>query len=311
MLFEFSDSLREIEIKSLKQDMRYVAFISASEFEIFHNDLGFPDSEYEKYGSENKYFRSKIEVCEEYSFGTLKIIEPDVNDKAEIILDFYIKKNLILIIDICDKEHTAKNCFLAAAHRFSTKEFLPEKFIFTFIDNLIKNDNTGLEDIEVQINLMEDKVLNDFEYKNFNEELLKYKRKLLELRNYYEQLIDIGETLCENENKLFEEENLKFFKIFTQKADRLCSNVNILRENISQLRETYQSSLDLKLNNTMKFFTVITAVFLPLTLIVGWYGMNFKFMPELNWRYGYLFVISLSVIVVSIFIIIFKRKKLL
>ncbi len=311
MLFEFTEILREINIADINSEKYTAAFISAKEFEMLHADFGFTQSDYNSYTSESKYFRSKIEVKGGCSFGTLKIVEPDVNNKSEIHLDFYIRKNLILIIEVQDPEHSARERFLEAVHRFSARDFLPEKFIFAFIDSLIQSDNTGLEDIEMQINRMEDTVLNDFEYKNFNEELLKYKRKLLELRNYYEQLIDIGETLTENENKLFDEENLKYFKIFTQKAERLCSNVNLLRDSLSQLRETYQSALDLKLNNTMKFFTVITAVFLPLTLIVGWYGMNFKFMPELNWRYGYLFVISLSVVVVSVFILIFKRKKLM
>ncbi len=308
LIFEFTDGLREIEPDKINDTKNTVAFISAKEFEIYHGNFGF--SQYD-YTVENQYFRSKIEVFGNYSFGTLKIIEPDVNNKNEIYLAFYIKQNLVLIIDIYDPEHSARSRFSEAVHRFSAKNFLQEKFIFAFIDSLIRNDNIGLEDIELQINLMEDKVLNDFEYKNFNEELLKYKRKLLKLRNYYEQLIDIGEALTENENNIFDEENLEYFKNFTQKSERLCSNVNLLRDSLSQLRETYQSALDLKLNNTMKFFTVITALFLPLTLIVGWYGMNFKYMPELNWKYGYLFVIALSIIIISIFIVIFKRKKLM
>ncbi len=311
MLFEFNEDLNEIEISEIDTGNCTVAFISAKEFEIYHSSFGFSQDDYNKLAVENKYFRSKIEVCGGYSFSTLKIIEPDVNNKNEVLLAFYIKKNLVLIIEVQDTEHAARDRFLEAVHRFSAKDFLTEKFIFAFIDSLIKSDNTGLEDIEMQINQMEDKVLNDFQYKNFNEELLKYKRKLLRLRNYYEQLIDIGEALTENENKLFSEDNLHYFKIFTQKSERLCTNVNLLRDSLSQLRETYQSSLDLKLNNTMKFFTVITAVFLPLTLIVGWYGMNFEYMPEIHWRYGYWFVITLSVVVVSVFIFIFKRKKLM
>jgi magnesium transporter len=58
----------------------------------------------------------------------------------------------------------------------------------------------------------------------------------------------------------------------------------------------------------MKIFTVITSIFLPLTLLVGWYGMNLQ-MPEFNWPFGYPFVILLSVIVVIVSIVIFKRRK--
>jgi magnesium transporter len=59
----------------------------------------------------------------------------------------------------------------------------------------------------------------------------------------------------------------------------------------------------------MKFFTVVTTIFLPLTLIVGWYGMNFKYMPELTWKYGYFAVIILMIAVVIACLILFKKKK--
>ena len=129
------------------------------------------------------------------------------------------------------------------------------------------------------------------------------------LRNYYEQLIDIGEALQENENDIFENEDLRYFKIFTNKAIRLKDNVLLLSESLVQLGDAYKSTLDISQNNLMATFTVITAIFLPLTVIVGWYGMNFQSMPEFKWKYGYIFVITLSVMVVGILGFIFKKKK--
>jgi magnesium transporter len=59
----------------------------------------------------------------------------------------------------------------------------------------------------------------------------------------------------------------------------------------------------------MKFFTLVTTIFFPLTVIVGWYGMNFNSMPELKWKYGYIYVITLSIFVVAILIALFKKKR--
>ena len=71
------------------------------------------------------------------------------------------------------------------------------------------------------------------------------------------------------------------------------------------------AALDYNANLIMKVFTVVTTVFLPLTLIVGWYGMNFKYMPELTSQYGYPAVIILSILVVVLSLLFFKKKRLL
>jgi len=81
-----------------------------------------------------------------------------------------------------------------------------------------------------------------------------------------------------------------------------------LWEYIHQVRESYQSQIEIEQNNLMKVFTMVTSIFLPLTLIVGWYGMNFQ-MPELKWRYGYPFLIAVCILVSAIWYIIFKKKK--
>ena len=91
--------------------------------------------------------------------------------------------------------------------------------------------------------------------------------------------------------------------------ERYLNAVQSLRESVTQLREAYQSQLSIQQNDLMKIFTVVTAVFLPLTLLAGWYGMNFTGMPELQWKYGYPAVILVSVTIVAVLVIYFKKKK--
>lgn len=311
MIFEFADTVREIDFTQVKSSDNIAAIISYAEFEKFHLSFGIDQTAFEKFSRDDRFFRSKTESCDSYYYGTMIIIEPDINNITEDRLSFYIRKNLILIIDISDPDHTVHGKFIDTVNRIQPEDFNPERFIYSFMNTLISSDSMGLEAIELEINRIEDRIIRENEYKNFYEELLRYKRKILKLRNYYEQLIDICEDLCENENKLFEKSNLSYFRNLIKKAERLCNDVNLLRDNIVQLREIHQTSLDMKLNNTMKLFTVITAVFSPLTLIAGWYGMNFHFMPELSWKYGYVYVIILSVLTVSLCIYIFKKKKLI
>ena len=76
-----------------------------------------------------------------------------------------------------------------------------------------------------------------------------------------------------------------------------------------QLRDLYKTHLDIKQNSIMTVLTVVTSIFLPLTLIVGWYGMNFKYMPELEWKWGYPVIIGVSVLIVIFCLIFFRKKK--
>ena len=76
-----------------------------------------------------------------------------------------------------------------------------------------------------------------------------------------------------------------------------------------QLRDLYKAHIDIKQNRIMTVLTVVTTIFMPLTLIVGWYGMNFRFMPELKWKWGYPVVITISVLIVSGSLWFFKKKK--
>ncbi|HPE16621.1 MAG TPA: CorA family divalent cation transporter, partial [Oscillospiraceae bacterium] len=90
---------------------------------------------------------------------------------------------------------------------------------------------------------------------------------------------------------------------------RLSNNVQMLRDYAAQVREAYQVQMDYNINNIMKVFTVVTAVFLPLSLVTGWYGMNFSSMPELSWRYGYAVVILLCLAIAGGCLLLFRKKK--
>ena len=80
--------------------------------------------------------------------------------------------------------------------------------------------------------------------------------------------------------------------LFTRRVERLHGFVEQILEHLVQIREMYQTQVDIQQNRVMTLLTVVTTIFMPLTLITGWYGMNFSFMPELGWKYGYLGIIS-------------------
>jgi magnesium transporter len=130
-----------------------------------------------------------------------------------------------------------------------------------------------------------------------------------ELITHYEQLIDFGQELEENENNFFKESNERYFRLFINKASRLQDKATSLRDYTVQIRDLQKTQLDVRQNRIMTILTVVTTIFMPLTLIVGWYGMNFRYMPELNWKLGYPIVIAVSLVIAVGGLIYFKKKR--
>lgn len=261
-------------------------------------------------------FRSDIYITNDLIFVVLDVIQlRDVfGEKDRVAL--FVKPEMTLIVAINDEKERIRGYFQQVVERYDSEkqsmgEAAPERFLYYFLDKFIQEDRIILENMEFHMSELETQMLKERINRGFINEILQWKRELMYIWNYYEQLIDLGEVLRDNENEIFPEVNTKKFAIFTERVQRLNENVKHLQEYTVQLRETHDAMLDYNLNSIMKFFTVITTVFMPLTLIVGWYGMNFKYMPELNWRYGYLGVVIFSVLVVLALVVAFKRHKLL
>ena len=131
----------------------------------------------------------------------------------------------------------------------------------------------------------------------------------MDMRIHYEQMLDLGQEFEENENGFFKEKNLRYFRLFTERVMRLMDQVKQLKDYTLQLRELFSTQLDIRMNRIMTVLTVVTVIFMPLTLIAGWYGMNFVYMPELHWKYSYPVVILVSVMIAAGLILWFRKKK--
>lgn len=183
-----------------------------------------------------------------------------------------------------------------------------ERFIYDVLEELIGEDLSMLESIEKRLDLAEKEIIKG-DIEEFPMELNDIRGDLLDMRLHYQQLIDLSQELEENDNDFFREENLRYFRLFTERVIRLKDTVTGLRDFVAQLRDLVQSRLSVKQNRIMTLLTVITSIFMPLTLIVGWYGMNFKYMPELDKPYSYPIVMGVSLIIVIGALIWFKKKK--
>lgn len=183
-----------------------------------------------------------------------------------------------------------------------------ERFLFDMLEAMIDKDLTLLENTEKKLAAAEKEILAG-DYEEFPGELNDIRGDLLDLRLHYEQLIDVGQEFAENENGFFKPENLRYFSLFTERVARMQDTVTGLRDYVIQLRDLVQNQLTVKQNRIMTLLTVVTSIFMPLTLITGWYGMNFRYMPELDKPYAYPIVITVCLAIGIGCIIWFKKKK--
>ena len=173
--------------------------------------------------------------------------------------------------------------------------------------SLIKNDSDFLSLMEKEAEETEEKILEDRDT-NFFPLLTKRKRVVSKFEAFYLDMLSILDELEDIEET--QNNSLK------QKLSRLEIYAGRISQIISEIRSEGESLQLDKENKTMEFLTVITTIFLPLTLLTGWYGMNWKGMKELDWKWGYLVFIGVSIAIVAFEIIYFlkrgyfkKRKK--
>ena len=182
-----------------------------------------------------------------------------------------------------------------------------DRLIYDFLDVITKQDHIAFENIEKEIMELEQELIVSGK-RDCVSEIIDLRKRLMVLKKFYEQMLNALDTMIENENGIFDQKIIYSFKMFYRRIERRFQNVLNLRECVTQVRESYEAEVDISLNTTMKIFTVVTTIFLPLTLIAGWYGMNFD-MPEYGWEHGYLFVSVISILFLLAGIMFFRKKK--
>ena len=283
-------------------DEQFVAVLTAAEWEKNRDlfDMGI-DLDLNPEDIHN----TKIEVNYDSLTGTFAL--PDNKHPAGIVHKFAValdEKGVVFI----DDSGTALP--MVEEIRNSRQWKLPclERFLYDFLEKIVHEDLRLLEKFGDALDRMERDIRAGKE-REYNKEINTIRRAIRERLMFYEQLIDLVQELEENENGFFRDENLRYFHLFSNRMTRLHDVAASLRDYTLQLGDLYQSQIDLKQNRIMTILTVVTSIFLPLTLITGWYGMNFTYMPELDSPYAYPLVIATAVLIVVVSLLYFKKKK--
>jgi len=176
------------------------------------------------------------------------------------------------------------------------------------IDAIVDNYYSILEKIGERVENIEQDVVSDPK-PEILQQIYNLKREMIHLRKSVWPLREVINGLLREESELIKNETHIYLRDLYDHTIQVIDTIETYRDMISGMLDIYMSSVSNKMNEVMKVLTIFAAIFIPLTFIVGVYGMNFHYMPELSWKWGYGFVLFIMLTVSIILVLFFKKKK--
>ena len=253
--------------------------------------------------------RPKVEPFEDYVFFTMKMMwfaEDGELEKEQISIVF--GKPYVL----CFQEKKG-DIFDPIRERIRTDSGLIRKMgsdylVYRLIDTVVDNYFTIVEQIEDKVENLEEQITADIDADHM--QTIQYlKREILTLKRALLPLREAVSGLEKGVTELVDPENEKYFRDVYDHLQQIAENLESNREVLSGLMDMHLANLSNRMNQVMKVLTVIASLFIPLTFIAGIYGMNFDYMPELHFKYGYFMAWGLMISVFVMMLVYFKRKR--
>ncbi len=192
-------------------------------------------------------------------------------------------------------------------NRGSIRRQGPDYLVYAMFEAVIDNYFVVLEEIGEVVEDMQDEMLESPSTALLRK-MRDMKRNVRQLRKSVWPLREVIGEMEREDSPLINDANNVHFRRAYEHTIQAVDVAEAAREVLSDMLDIYLSSVSNKLNQVMKTLTIITTIFMPLSFIAGLYGMNFRFMPELNWRMGYPLTLSVMGIIVLIMLIVFKRN---
>jgi magnesium transporter len=257
----------------------------------------------------------KVEEYDDYLFFTLKMlyrIEDNQIDYEQI--SFVLGKDYLLSFQEKEGDLFGPLRDRIRLDQGRIRKKKADYLLYRLIDIIVDSYYSVLDAIGLQIEAIEEDI-----YKNSNDQqfkkIQKLKKELIFLRKALYPLRDAMSKLIKDESGFIEDANIRYYGDVYDHVVHIIDSLDTYKDLTSALMDIYINTLNTRMNEVMKVLTIISTIFIPLTFIVGVYGMNFNTekspynMPELNWRYGYFLVMGVMLIMVIGMIRYFKFKK--
>jgi len=307
---EFTENCLAADISELRALDQNVVWADVSDptnrdFEDLAEEFGFHHLSIED--CQNEHQRPKIEEYPGYYFIVLYEAElAGPHDRLELReLNIFLGKNYLVTVH--SRPIRAIETARRLWHEWTDRSDQGAGLLAYLLIDAIVDDYLPLLDIvSERMDDLEDSIFGEWRAESI-EEIFSIKKKLLYLRRAITPLRDVFNMLLRREQPIFPRETHVYFQDVFDHLIRVADTVDTLRDMLGSTMDAYLSVSGNRMNKVMKRLTSISTILMSVTLIAGIYGMNFALMPELRWRYGYVFALS-SMVVVGLALYVYLKK---
>lgn len=254
--------------------------------------------------------RPKVDAFDDYLFIVLKMLAYDLRLDAIVVeqVSIVLSKKCVILF-----QEPGGDVFDTLRERIRNPKSRLRKednsyLAYSIIDTIVDNYFFILEKLNEKIDELSDKIISN-PTQDVPIRLHALKRQMLFLRKSIWPLRDVLNLLLKEHRGLLSEPTLFYLRDVLDHTVQVIDNLEVMREMLSALLEVYLSKINMKTNDVIKVLTVIATIFMPITFVASIYGMNFHYMPELHWPWGYTMAWSVMIMITIMMLIYFKRKK--
>jgi magnesium transporter len=258
----------------------------------------------------NTEHRPSFEEMENHLFISMKIFEytPDNMDLCTRQFSMILGPHHVISFHESDIDF-----FNALTNRIKTsggriRQKSNDYLFYALLDIVVDSYYETVEKIEEVLEKIEDEV-NNSPSQEIPVQIELHRKHLLRMRRMIYPFRDALVKITRDDIDLIDDVNEKYFRDVYEHSLHVLENIDNLLENCISIKDLYMSNMSMKMNKVIQILTIYTLIFSPITFIAGLYGMNFEFMPELHVRYGYFYVIGIMILIVTVMLAFFKRKK--
>jgi magnesium transporter len=258
----------------------------------------------------NTHQRPKFEEYDDYLYVVLKSLvkDPDAFAINYEQISLLVIKNFIFIF----REKT-DDLFLPIRQRLKNskghiRNLGSDHLMYTILDTIVDQNFVLIDALDESVTMLEDELFSEPTHETLNA-LQKLKRETISIRRNISPIRELLAGLLRSESPLIKESTHIYLRDVSDHTIRALESIETYRDIFSSLVEIYISSVSNKMNEAMKVLTIFAAIFIPLTFLAGIYGMNFEYMPELKWKWGYPTIWSLFIAIPVVLLVYFKKKK--